>query len=81
MISLVSVFLVSLVIVFIIGFICGHCVGRKSKSKSSKTETLVPLYEDALPSAAQHQGQHDLELNENEAYTQALSRGIRKCRK
>ena len=68
-ISLVSVFLVSLVTIFIIAFICGYCFGRKSnKPESSKTEAPVPLYEDVLPSAVQHQEEHDLELNENVAY-------------
>ena len=70
-IPLVCVFLVTSVIIFFTGFICGHCLGRKSKPKSSaKPETPVPLYKDVLPNAAQHdQGQHDpLELNENVAY-------------
>ena len=68
--SLVSVFLVSSVIIFIIGFICGHCFGRKSnKSELSKTETPVPPYEDVLPRAMRHQvEEHDLEMNENVAY-------------
>ena len=70
--SSVSVFLVSLAIIFIIAFICGYCFGRKSnKLESSKTEAPVPLYEDVLSSAVQHHEEHDLELNDNVAYGQS----------
>ena len=66
--SLVSVFFVSSVIIFISGFICGHYFSRNFKQSSKETPSQpVPLYEDVLPSAVIHQEQ-DVELKENVAY-------------
>ena len=67
-VSLVSVFFVSSVIIFIIGFVCGHYFSQKFKQSPKETPNQpAPLYEDVLPSAVNHQEQA-VELKENVAY-------------
>ena len=66
---MVVVFLIISLLIFVIGFVCGHHSGRKRKQSSSSLNQPVALYEDVnvLPSAVEHQEQH-LELRENVAY-------------
>ena len=70
--SSVTVFVVSSVSFFIIGFLCRHfahvCVKPKPLSESgspSEERPTVSLYDDVIP---QQQTHEQLELNENVAY-------------
>ena len=73
--SLVLIFLVISVFIFIAGFVCGHYFSQKFKRSSKETPQTsdhpdqVPFYEYVLhvPSGVKHQEQ-DLELKENVAY-------------
>ena len=68
--SSVSVFVVSSVFFFIIGFLCRHfayvCGKRKplSETVSPPEEKPTPLYDDVIP----RQQEQELELNTNVAY-------------
>ena len=71
--STVVAFLVISCLIFVVGFVCGHYFGRKSKQSSRETpdnptgNQQAPLYEDVLLSAVKHQ-EYDVELKENVAY-------------
>ena len=68
--SSLAVFAVSSVVVFIIGFLCGHfayiCRKREplSETVSPPEEKPTPLYDDVIP----RQQEQELELNTNVAY-------------
>ena len=68
--SSVSVFVVSSVLFFIVGFLCGHfayvCGKREplSETVSPPEEKPTPLYDDVIP----RQQEQELELNTNVAY-------------
>ena len=76
--STVVAFLVISLLIFATGFVCGHYFGQKSKQPSrgtpdhSSASQSIPLYEDVIPSAVEHQEQQ-LELKENVAYGPAKS--------
>ena len=65
----VSAFLVSSMIIFIIGFVCGHCFSQKVKCQttSATVTSPAPVYEDVLPTLNGQQEQ-DVETKENVAY-------------
>ena len=77
----ISALLVSSVIIFIIGFICGHYVGTQKVKRSNQTMTpndhptttvtgpgpAAPVYDAVLPTSIREQGL-DVELKENVAY-------------
>ena len=70
----VSAFLVSSVIIFIIGFLCGLCFSQKvkgciqsGKDNPSSTNSPSPMYEAVVPTVNRQQEQ-DVELKENVAY-------------
>ena len=70
--SAAAVVLLSLsVIIFIIGYTCGRCHGRKITKGTHKSKTerprQIPLYDDILPSAETNQAQA-LKLKGNVAY-------------
>ena len=72
--SSVSVFVVSSVFFFIVGFLCGHfayvCGKREplSETVSPPEEKPTPLYDDVIP----RQQEQELELNTNVAYGTAF---------
>ena len=71
--STVVAFLVISILIFAVGFVCGHYFGRKSKQLSTETQDYpsasqtVPLYEDVTSSAVEQQ-EGGLEMRENVAY-------------
>lgn len=74
--SAAVVFLVICIIVFIIGFACGHCRGQKFTKGTHHSKTnrprQVPLYDEVLPHAETHQKQA-LKLKGNVAYLPSKS--------
>ena len=70
------VLLVLSIIIFITGFACGHCHGRKFAKGTCHSKAdrpcQVPLYDDVLPSTGTHQEQA-LKLKENVAYLPSRS--------
>ena len=81
--SMVIVFLIASIVIFITGFACGYCFSQKVKQSSKETPHPTdyppstsyhpaPLYEEVKSSAEKHQEQ-DLELKENVAYGQSKS--------
>ena len=77
--SAISALLVSSVIIFTIGFKCGHYIGRQKVKRSNQTMTLndhpsttvinpaAPVYDAVLPTLIGEQ-ELDVELKENVAY-------------
>ena len=83
--SSVTVFILSSVLFFIVGYVCGY-FGQKHKQSTASKETSdeivcpqqsqpTPVYEDVLPKSMQDQKRefHDFELKKNVAYGPALS--------
>jgi vacuolar-type H+-ATPase subunit I/STV1 len=78
--SLTAVFLVSSVITFIVGFICGQWFGIKFKEPPNQASAgahpsrgpPVPIYESIVPDTTTHEEQA-IELEENVAYGPAHS--------
>ena len=66
-VSLVIIFLVSSVFVFIIGFACGQKNKLPNVDNHPPTNHPGPIYDNVLLSDLKHQEQ-DLELKENVAY-------------
>ena len=64
------------VIIFITGYACGHCQGRKITKGTHKSKTehprQIPLYDDILPSAETNQAQA-LKLKGNVAYKSTIT--------
>ena len=71
--STVVAFLVISLLIFAVGFVCGHFFGRKSKQPPTETpdhpsaSQPVPLYEDVTSSDVEQQ-EGGLEMRENVAY-------------
>ena len=69
-VSLVAMFLVSAVIIFIVGFLCGQWFGKRTLNQAPSTHPQKgppgPIYESMLPSPI-HEEQ-PIELEENVAY-------------
>ena len=61
--SSVTVFILSSVFFFVIGYVCGWFC-QKRKQSVSKTSLVTPVYEDVLTKTVEH----DLELKKNVAY-------------
>ena len=82
--SSVTVFILSSVLFFIVGYVCGY-FGQKRKQSSACKDTSdeivcpqqsqpTPVYEDVLPKSTQvHFQIHDFELKKNVAYGPAHS--------
>ena len=75
---IVTALIVSLVIIFTIGFICGHYVGRQKVKRSNQmtlnghltttvTGSAAPVYDAVLPTLIRER-ELDVELKENMAY-------------
>ena len=72
--STVVAFLVISLLIFAVGFVCGHYFGQKSKQPSTGTpdhpsasQPGVPVYEDVASSAMEQQ-EGGLQMKENVAY-------------
>ena len=76
-VSSISTFLVTSVIIFIVGFVCGHCFGQRYKRPAKETSGTIVQGEHSRPICDPNftylpkmvkQEEQDLELKENVAY-------------